>query len=107
MSISLIRRRDIIRNVPSRWGKTYDRYVGLLRSGLDPKEIQKKLDALDVATCTPDDIKAIIGNDSWTINECDMCKRDRDTVVGFSEGYSSLSVCKSCLKRAAEMIGEE
>ena len=52
---------------------------------------------------TEDEIEAIIGNRTWTRNECDECERDCDILVE-TQGYY---FCLSCLKEAIQLIQDK
>jgi hypothetical protein len=64
----------------------------------------------------PDDVDAVVGNDSWTRLECDVCGGTVDAVSRFHDGapddheaddwkwedVSVLDVCLPCLERACD-----
>lgn len=110
--------RDRIRTVAKRWRETYAGYRGFEadRKGA----IGKQLDALDVETTTADDVTTVIGNDSWTAVQCDVCGKDTGKVVSMERPPSYVDpdsppepdvvacVCRACLVAAlAEIDGHE
>lgn len=114
----LITIREKIRGVPAAWRKSYGPesrggkwYASCVTD--DREATYNKLVALDLETATADDIKAIIGNSSWTDLACDGCARaTRDAIVRVGEdpnvGYeSSALLCPSCIEEAAALVRSE
>ncbi len=114
--MKLTTQRDLIRAVAARWRKQYEPFTHdtplfSVRNGhrqaIPKKEIAEMLDAIDPETATPEDIAAIIGNESWTRLTCDECGKDTDAVltVGQEPDYEShtASLCRSCVERAASI----
>lgn len=108
--------RGEIRTVVERWHEQYkpeiddlrDRYPG----SSDKRAIYRRLRGLDVETCTPGDVAAIIGNDSWTNLSCDVCeRRGLDVVVrvGQEPDYEAryVDLCRSCAKAAVAAFEEQ
>ena len=94
--------RDIIRSVPKRWEQQY------ARSSIKFERITKRLQELDVETCTVEDISRIIGNDSWVRMRCDSCS---DSVLwritlGEEEDYESrtTSLFRNCFDEAVQLV---
>jgi hypothetical protein len=111
--MKLTTQRDLIRAVAARWRQQYEPFThdtplfsvrNVYRQAISNKEIAETLDAIDAETATPEDIAAIIGNESWTRLSCDECGKDTDAVltVGQEPDYDShtASLCRSCVKRA-------
>lgn len=112
----IITTRDRIRGVAKRWAEQYK-----VKRGPDAERwtaIENRLAALDVETATAADVKAIIGNDSWTDVNCDVCGKDAGTVVSMERPPSYVDpdfppdpdvvacVCRACLVAAlAEFDG--
>jgi len=91
--------RTLIRTVAARWRQQYslgteDRF----------ERTYKRLCALDFETATAADVRAIIGNDSWTTMRCDGCDFTVNLAVsvGAEPDYESSTalLCESCLRRA-------
>lgn len=99
----LITRRDVIRGIAKRWHEQYGDNPE--RHGPDKTEIYRGLLALDLETCSPADVEAVIGNATWTRLKCNGCGRDVDAVVqvGDEPDYesSTADLCRSCAEAAA------
>lgn len=105
MSISIIRRADICANVPKRFAEQYgDGRYGNHAAKIGP------LNALKPEELTPERINAIIGNDSWTNNTCDVCGHNFDVLVriGQEPDYDTRwsDVCRGCLEVALGKLSE-
>lgn len=96
--MKLITERTLIRGVADAWARQYPE-----RSG-DEAEIKRKLISLDKETATSEEIKEIIGNDSWTSITCDECGNSVSLVVqvGQEPDYESntAALCADCLTAA-------
>jgi hypothetical protein len=68
--------------------------------GEPPTEKRNLLAALDLNTCSRSAVDEIMGNTSWTSNECDGCYRDVDALVQFKEYDTYLQYCGWCLSEA-------
>jgi hypothetical protein len=114
--MKLTTQRDLIRAVAARWRQQYEPFThdtplfsvrNGYRQAIPKKEIAAMLDAIDAETATPEDIAAIIGNESWTRLTCDECGKDTDAVltVGQEPDYEShtASLCRSCVERASSI----
>lgn len=110
--------RDLIRGLSKRWRDQYepfkdDRPPFSVRNGhqklLNKKDIADKLDDLDVESATPEDVAAIIGNESWTRLTCDECGKDVDAVLTLGRGKGkggesrTASICQACTQKAASI----
>ena len=100
----LITERDQIRTVADRWGEQYGKPYW--KSDERKQEIGRRLAALDKEKCSAADVAAIIGNDSWSLLQCDNCEAEVTAVVrvGDEPDYDSRTVtlCKSCAVKAVE-----
>jgi len=105
--IYLIHRRDVIKSVPTRWKEQYPKWY----EDTTRQRQTQALDKLDLNTCSPEDIKAIIGNDSWTENECHECKRNVDTIIfiGDEPDYDAkyVQICADCLGMAHQLMTQK
>jgi hypothetical protein len=101
----VITRRVLIRNVAAAWARQYrgerrKRYI----------DIRRALEALDGETATADDVRAIVGNDSWTqVPDCENCGAENPPAVielGRPWDYESRTayVCEQCLRDALSAI---
>ena len=98
--MELVFSRQKIIGVAAQWRATYS-------NGLYPEkeEIAQRLDALDMATATPADVAAIIGNNSWSHFRCDECGTSGlDRAVRLGDEWSDrVDYCASCLRAAAAL----
>lgn len=72
------------------------------------QEKRDKLLLLNPDTVIQDVVDDIIGNSSWTWNECNCCGKDSDVVIQLGQplDYESrtANVCVECLQKALEMV---
>jgi len=72
-------------------------------------EYQKiRQDLVNTKPTTEDEIEKIIGNRSWTSNECDECKEDVEVVMVVwdkqdDEIATEVYICRKCLVKALEV----
>lgn len=106
---SVIKRRDIIRRVPAAFERQYgrDRSAHSWRRNITRGEMIDALRALDVETCPAEAINEIIGNPSWTANNCDACGVGAEVLVriGDEPDYEARwqDLCARCLSDAAAL----
>lgn len=101
----IVTMRELIRSVPEHWRASYERTEYWLsdRWGESKQETYKRLLKLNLETCTPADVTAVIGNSSWTYLRCDECGASVDQVLMFgTAGYetSTHSLCAKCVHAA-------
>ncbi len=100
--MKIVSHRTLIRKVAERWRAQYGNAKGNKPPGCD--EIQRRLDALNVATATVKDVSEIIGNSSWVRLKCDECEREVEAVIvlGQEPDYEShtAAVCQTCIDEA-------
>lgn len=98
-----ISQRSLIREVCNRWRRQYEPFVGVSH---DKFVIYEKLKALDLETCSVEDVTAAIGNSSWTRLKCAECGKEVDWVlqVGEPPDYESATanLCRDCVRKVAE-----
>lgn len=108
MKPRLLTERGRIRGVAEAWRMQYAPGGHWGTWGEDKKAIYDKLSALDVETASTDDVKAIIGNASWTALVCDGCDASvKDAVqVGDPVDYDSSTavLCRDCVVEALELL---
>lgn len=91
--------RELIRHVAESWRAQYGRST-------DEKwaAVQERLDTLEKETASAADVHEIIGNNSWTQRECDVCCDDVEWWVRIGEEpeyeSSTVHVCRRCLAQA-------
>ena len=97
----------LAQDAPQRWASQYASWD----RGSEHHRIGKKLAALPKSERTPARIAEIIGNDSWSVVECDQCgKRVPVAVtVGQQPDYetSTATICEPCLRRALALLEQE
>ena len=104
--MKLITPRTLIRGVAARWGEQYGENSMYTRF----RDKLPALQALDVDTCTPADVEAIIGNPGWTTPpECDECGASGQKVmvqVGDEPDYESATahLCLACVRAALALL---
>lgn len=99
--------RQKIQSVAERWRKQYP--VERCESQPDKAVIYEKLCALDLNTCSADEVNKIIGNSSWTrFDGCHECgNEEKQTVMlGQEPDYESYTawICADCLRKALKLI---
>ena len=93
-------RQELIENVAERWERQYPSDRGFL--GKDKEDIYIKLSNLNPLEKSA--IDEIIGNDSWTRNGCEVCRKDVEEVVVLEAYEETVRVCGECLKSAIGML---
>lgn len=109
----LITRQDILNDVAEVWKKNYycertDKWSALSGLNFNNKElIYYKLLALN--NPTKQQVDEIIGNNSWTKNECYFCSEDRENLIEF--GYdiegNDVRICLICIKTGLKTTSPE
>lgn len=103
MSITLVRRADIVAGIPDRWAEQYR-----TASSADQREITAKLLALKGTEFSAEQCAEIIGSPSWGRNECDECGEDHAVLVRIGEepDYEARwqDLCTECIEKAAAAI---
>ena len=99
-------KNTILKSLPERYRQQYPNNKKF-RDGRFSDDIYEKLIAEN--PLTEEKANEIIGNKSWTSNECDECMKDVFAVVVFndegeSEG-SSYCICLECLNKAINLEG--
>lgn len=105
--MKLLTERDLIRSVAKRWRQQYDKlYNGMPMCPFKLGMLQD-IESLNVETCSAGDVKAVIGNDSWTELRCEECGNRVKSVViaGGSLGSKSIYLCCECVTAAHGLIG--
>jgi hypothetical protein len=107
--IKLIKQRDVILGVADafrrQYGSSLVKEAGWQR-GVTLGDIANALDHLDLNKATIDDVAAVIGNNSWTSNTCDVCGKENCEVLvrlGDEPDYDGrwVDVCPDCIADAA------
>ena len=103
--MKVINERTQIREVSARWNAQYP------SPDKGKTVIGKALELIDKETATAKDIKAIIGNDSWTgVPACNECGEYVNEVVRVGEepNYESNTahICKGCAEKALSLFHE-
>lgn len=100
--------RDVIKDVPLRWEYQYAGALDGYNSGSTKtrRQILEELQSLDLSACSCEDIKRVIGNDSWTNLRCDECEGIVETVVvcGHFHRGNAFYLCEACLNKALSLL---
>ena len=101
--MEILNRRKIISQVLKLWEQTYSGYHNehVFPNGHTVQQNIEALKALDLDTCSREDIDNIMGNQSWTDNHCCECKEDIETTVFLGE---TDKFCLICITKAAEAL---
>lgn len=97
--MKLIRAKDKWLDVPRRWRATYAN----MAAGSWHHAVTTKLDALKPEDRDGELMASIIGNRSWTHQNCDVCREEKDTLLRIGEvGYDErgIEICRPCLEAA-------
>ena len=83
-----------------RWERLY-----VSRSIRKPSNWQRKLMALQAlgVAATPDAVNEIIGNESWTRVQCDLCGQRVESAIVL-EAVELMHACPACLNLAQDLI---
>lgn len=97
--IDIIKKSDIVANVPKRWLAQYKDYKdtgGAFDKGLKTASLLALPHGFSAQ-----EVNDIIGNTSWTENKCDECGLDRVYLlrIGAQPDYDArwLDLCEDCL----------
>ena len=102
MEIEIITKEDVLRGVPSNWA---EQYKDVYWKGTDKEAITKRLNSLPTAELTVENIGRIIGNDSWTRNECQFCQQHNDKIALITiDDFNSVYICEDCTKSVLRMF---
>lgn len=68
--------------------------------------LRKRLKALDLTTCTQQDIINIVGSHQLSTLSCDSCNEHVREAIAYSIGDSEITICKSCLQRSLKILNK-
>ncbi len=115
--MKIIHRRDVIKSVARRYNEQYARYdddteVGYHQTRHRVGDTKKNLAALDLDTCSLDDVVAAMGGTTgWGSLECDECGKDVAALVRFGDtpDYEARwqDLCADCLGKGAILAQEQ
>ena len=95
----ILTKKQLIADVPKRWLEQY----GENPSDSSKKKIHDELLKLG-DSINKESVDKIIGNESWTMLICDICRQDVDVVAIYDQYDSYGYFCKKCLSDALESI---
>lgn len=104
MIITIKTKAEVVAGVPLAWERQYADH-----SGSEKHVITRLLKSLP-AGFTAEEVDEIIGNKTWTRNECSGCGEDSDILVCISDDYydrydgNIICLCTSCVSKAAKAI---
>jgi len=107
----IVTKTEIAKGVAARWKETYCPGGAWRTTSFGPTK--KVYDQLVAAgeNITPEEVDAIIGNESWTQNVCTECDRDVEITVHFGEepDYDAVwaDLCPDCLRKALALLEGE
>lgn len=93
--------RDLIRSASKRWDAQYSN--GYPMPGMAKKG--DALRALDGETATAKEVTAIVGNDTWTNEWCDVCNRRVSFGFSFMAERATV-VCDDCVRKMSAMMSD-
>ena len=101
----VITKRDMIREVAKAWRACYGLTPGRpISYGKDRAAILTQLEALDMETCTDEEVIRITGNEAWTEIRCTECDGSVSAVIEIGEEYCYESdkahLCFECVGKA-------
>jgi len=107
--MKVITKRDMIREVAKAWRACYGLTPGRpISYGKDRAAILTQLEALDMETCTEEDVSRITGNELWIRLTCDECGSEVSAVIEIGEEYDYESdkahLCFQCVAIARDLI---
>jgi hypothetical protein len=93
---------DLLRQLPAAWRRAYESDV------YGPDKALKLAELEAESSLTEARASEIIGNESWTRNECSECGQDCfvTVTIGQESDYDSetASVCLPCLQKAVALV---
>lgn len=97
--VGIITKAEHVKTVARRWAEQYPK-----RADPDHTEHgQIRIALKAMKSPTVEKINELIGNDSWTRLDCEICEKDAPALICFSDGYSrSISVCALCAAKAVK-----
>jgi hypothetical protein len=111
----IITQRDVILSVRATWLNQYrasppEREIGTRSNSETVGAITKRLKALNLKTCTVEEVDKAIGTTGWADNECDVCSKSHEKLlrIGDEPDHDArwIDICESCLDRAALVLQE-
>ena len=104
--MELITKKSILESLPQRWQMQYS----TSRQFFDGSWSDDKIKMLkSESPLTEERAKEILGNNSWTRNNCDECRKDVYATVqlGQEPDYESATanICLECLNKAVALAG--
>jgi hypothetical protein len=107
-----VHQRDIIRAAPALWLRQYSGSWSDAKlpwnSAKTYGQVWRDLAALDLETCTPEDIDAAIGTTGWAANCCDECRDSFPVTLRICDepDYEAKwqDLCAGCLAKAVDML---
>lgn len=107
--MNIITRQSKIDSVSRRWKEVYfdssarfqkGQWRLLERSYTKSEEIYNQL----LTAKTKEEVDKVIGNSSWTKNECAECNLDFEKLISFSGYEETIEICLDCLYKAVRLL---
>lgn len=104
-AVTVVTQREIIKAVPDRFLASFGSALDSMaawKPGWTRRNIANALQAMEVRTCTPQEIDAVIGRKGWASNECDVCGEENAPItlrIGDEPDYEARwqDICLPCL----------
>lgn len=111
--MEIISRRFVIKSVLNRWNEQYYSWnpslkIGPIATAQTISVIRERLVALDLNSCSPEDVDNAIGVTGWAKNCCDECDSDEAFLIRFGDipGYDQRwqDLCDKCLAKGFRLL---
>lgn len=107
--IQIVTERDAIKSAPARWKKHYfiheiNQWAASMDVLKPPQEVYAKLCALNLDTCQPGDVNAIVGS-NWTVYWCHSCSQPSPVSVLITnhcndpDNPDEIYLCPTCARQ--------
>lgn len=104
--MKIITRRDCVREVVGEFERHYAEHLEnpkIFPDGETPGRKLERLRRLELDFVAPEVVDEIVGNESWTWPECDVCLRPYDEVVEMQTRGWRVRICRTCLNDALKL----
>lgn len=108
--VEIVTQRDIIRGAAKRFRESYGSDLDSVswKGDKTRRDILNELEALDADTASAAQVDEIIGNNSWTGFNCDLCGEPQTLIIraGDEPDYEArwLDICPKCVCGMAKLV---
>lgn len=92
--IEILKQEDLCKDIAERWKAQYPENREVMGAWTD--DVLHKLEALE-GHGSPEQIAEAIGNPSWTILGCSLCRAQVSKVVLFDYDSCTVYLCEGCV----------